>query len=330
MIEAGLQVNAGIDSDESCKFAYEANNKSTFIHKDIRKLEPADISALFPKDHIKILAGCAPCQPFSNHTQKNKNREQDEKWGLLNYFREMVAGVRPEIVTMENVAQIVRQDIFFDFVTFLETGGYHVFWQAVFCPDYGIPQRRRRLVLLASKIGKLELIPKTHKPSEYMTVRDAIGKLEPLRHGQGSKKDPVHRASRLSPVNLKRMRQSKPGGTWRDWDKSLLAPCHTKESGKTYCSVYARMEWGKPAPTITTQFYGYGTGRFGHPEQDRALSYREGAILQTFPEDYVFFDRNTSFSGSNLGIHIGNAVPVRLGYIIGKSISTFVNRRRIG
>ena len=126
--------------------------------------------------------------------------------------------------------------------------------------------------------------------------------------------------SRLSPTNLKRIRQSTPGGTWRDWDEELQLECHKKESGKTYPSVYGRMSWDEPSPTITTQFYGYGNGRFGHPEQDRALSLREGAILQSFPPDYVFIDNEHPSNRREIGIHIGNAVPVELGRAIGLSI----------
>ncbi|GAJ03489.1 unnamed protein product, partial [marine sediment metagenome] len=138
--------------------------------------------------------------------------------------------------------------------------------------------------------------------------------------GEVSTKDALHRASRLGDINLKRIKQSKPGGTWKDWDEDLRSPCHKKDSGKSYCGVYARMSWDTLAPTMTTQFYNYGTGRFGHPEQDRALSLREGALLQTFPPDYDFIDPELTFSKKRLGTHIGNAVPVRLGVIIGRSI----------
>jgi DNA (cytosine-5)-methyltransferase 1 len=144
--------------------------------------------------------------------------------------------------------------------------------------------------------------------------------LEPIKDGETSIEDPLHRASKLSSINKKRICQSRPGGTWRDWDRELRASCHLKPSGKSYVSVYSRMEGDKPAPTITTQFYNFGTGRFGHPDQDRALSLREGALLQTFPKYYKFIDPNHPFSIKCLGKHIGNAVPVKLGKIIGKSI----------
>jgi DNA (cytosine-5)-methyltransferase 1 len=148
----------------------------------------------------------------------------------------------------------------------------------------------------------------------------AIGNLEPIEAGTSSKKDRLHKSAALSKVNLKRIKKSVPGGSWRDWNEDLRADCHRKETGNTYVSVYARMEWDKPAPTITTQFFGFGTGRFGHPEQDRALSIREGAILQTFPSEYEFIPTTSPVGFKKLGKYIGNAVPVRLGEIIGKSI----------
>jgi len=188
------------------------------------------------------------------------------------------------------------------------------------CADYGIPQYRKRLVLLASKLGDISLIPKTHTPQNYMTVEDAIGKLEPLKSGETSKKDTLHKASKLSDLNLKRIQQSKPGGTWKDWDEELRLDCHKKKSGSTYVSVYGRMKWDEPAPTMTTHCTGIGNGRFGHPEQDRAITLREAAILQSFPKKYKFVEKNADFNKRTMSIHIGNAVPVKLGEVIGKSI----------
>jgi DNA (cytosine-5)-methyltransferase 1 len=126
--------------------------------------------------------------------------------------------------------------------------------------------------------------------------------------------------TRLSDLNLRRIKASKPGGTWRDWDEELIASYHQKVSGDGYVSVYGRMEWHIPAPTITTQFYGFGNGRFGHPEQDRAISLREGALLQTFPEYYEFVEPGKPYYFNALGRHIGNAVPVDLGRVIARSI----------
>ena len=320
LIKSGIPVNTGVDTDESCGYVYEKNNPSRYVNISVKNLSGAELKKMYPHEGIKILAGCAPCQPFSAHTQKNKDRKKDEKWGLLYEFSRLIKEIEPEIVTMENVVRMMRQKVFGDFIDNLKSIGYYVFWKSVYCPDYGVPQSRRRLVLLASKLGKIEIIPPTHDSTRYKTAWDAIGKLEAIENGGVSAKDPLHRASKLSAINLKRIRCSKPGGSWLDWDKDLRAPCHRKKSGRTYSAVYSRMSWGKPSPTITTQFNRFGTGRFGHPTQDRALSLREGALLQTFPKYYKLIDPNNMFSFKRIGTHIGNAVPVRLGFAIGHSI----------
>ncbi len=320
LIEAGIPVVAGIDIDETCKYAYEANNDSDFIRADITDFTGEEISNLYPEGSIKILVGCAPCQPFSPHTQKNKERAEDEKWRLLSSFSRLIREVQPDIVSAENVPAMTRSEVFTDFVSELQSLNYNIFWDKVYCPDYGVPQSRKRLVLLASRLGAIDIIPPTHSQGKYTTARDAIGDLEVIAAGEVSGEDPLHRTSRLCAINLRRIKQSKPGGTWKDWDEVLLSPCHKKKSGKSYSGVYARMSWDTLAPTMTTQFYNYGTGRFGHPDQDRALSLREGALLQTFPPGYDFIDPELSFSIQRLGIHIGNAVPVNLGVVIGRSI----------
>jgi len=320
LIKAGIPVVAGIDIDETCKYAYETNNDSYFIHADVTNLESKEVSDLYPEGCIKILVGCAPCQPFSPHTQKDKKRAENEKWKLLYSFSKLIQDVQPDIVSAENVPAIARSKVFTDFIAELEGLGYYVFWDKVYCPEYGVPQSRKRLVLLASKFGPIDIIPATHSQDKYETVRDRIGGLEAIGAGEISDEDPLHRTSHLTDINLRRIKQSKPGGTWKDWDEDLVSPCHKKETGESYSGVYARMSWDNLAPTITTQFYNYGTGRFGHPEQDRALSLREGALLQSFPKDYDFIDPELQFSVKRLGIHIGNAVPVDLGVVIGRSI----------
>lgn len=163
-------------------------------------------------------------------------------------------------------------------------------------------------------------LPPFRNSDNYLTLRDAIGNLPPLESGQQSDSDPLHRASKLSDLNLERIKNSSPGGSWTEWDESLLPECYKKKSGASYGSVYGRLEWDKPSSTITTQFIGYGNGRFGHPEQDRALSLREGALIQTFPKDYQFVDPKEKIINRKVAMHIGNAVPVKLGELIGKSI----------
>lgn len=318
--KSGIKVVAGVDVDERCKFAFEKNNGGLFINNSIKEISSKEILNLYPSKGLKVLVGCAPCQPFSKHTQKEKNRETKDDWGLLYHFFKLIKKVEPIVISMENVPQITKHKVFSDFVGGLTSIKYSVNWQNVYCQDYGIPQNRRRLVLLASKLGEIKLIAPTHKPENYITVKMAIGNLEPIKAGTSSRKDRLHKSATLSKVNLKRIKKSVPGGSWREWDKNLRADCHRKETGNTYGSVYARMEWDKPAPTITTQFFSFGTGRFGHPEQDRAISIREGAILQTFPGKYKFIPSTSPVELKRLGRYIGNAVPVRLGEIIGESI----------
>jgi DNA (cytosine-5)-methyltransferase 1 len=220
---------------------------------------------------------------------------------------------------MENVPRLAEQSIFSDFVAALKSAKYHVSFEVVKSADYGVPQQRERLVLLASKLGPVSLIAPTHS-KKPRTVRQAIANLPPLKAGGEHPRDSLHQAATLSPTNLRRVRASSPGGTWRDWRKGLRAACHRKPSGKTYPSVYGRMTWDEPAPTMTTQFFGFGNGRFGHPKQDRAISLREGAIIQSFPRKYRFVKPGQPIHFKTLGRLIGNAVPVRLGEAIGLSL----------
>lgn len=326
LILAGVNVIAGVDNDFSCQFAYEANNDAKFYNKDIQSVDAEELNSLYPGDATKILVGCAPCQPFSRYSSKyRKNGERDEKWGLLYDFMRLIEGILPDVIAMENVPNLAHEKVFNDFVKSLEDNGYKTYYKIVNCPDYGVPQYRKRLVLLASRLGKIKLVDPWFLKEEYITVRNAIGNLPQIKAGEICETDVLHRSSSLSEKNLNRIRQSVPGGTWRDWDESLRVPCHKKDSGYTYPSVYGRMKWDEPSPTITTQFYGFGNGRFGHPEQDRAISLREGAILQSFPEDYIFIDKEHPATKRELGTHIGNAVPVQLGRAIGQSIMEHLN-----
>lgn len=322
--KAGIKVLAGIDQDSSCKYAFEKNNKAEFIDSDVSEINGDSLVQKYwnKKNNIKVLVGCAPCQPFSSHSNKVKDKETGDKWFLLNQFKRLISETQPEIVSMENVPNLANKDIFESFVSFLKLNDYFVSYSNVYCPDYGIPQKRRRLVLLASKLGEISLIDKTHSPKNYKTTREVIGDLPTVSAGERLANDPIHFTSALTPINIKRIKASKPNGTWLDWDESLRLKCHKKDSGKSYKSVYGRMNWDEPSPTITTQFYNYGTGRFGHPEQDRALTIREAAILQTFPKNYKFYKNPEEISMTKLGVHIGNAVPVDLGFVIGKSIKT--------
>ena len=318
-----FNVISGYDNDVSCKYTYETNNNAIFHAEDVSKLSGDTINKEFG-DKLKILVGCAPCQPFSSYSFKVKEKDP-EKLNLLYSFSRLIKEIHPTIVSMENVPQLVDTDIFNDFINTLKLLDYFVDYQIVFCPDYGIPQRRRRLVLLASKLGKISLISKTHTPENYVTVKDTIGKLKPISAGEYDKKDPLHRARKLSDINLKRVKQTKEGGGWKSWSQELVLECFKKPSGKTYGSVYGRMKWNEPAPTMTTHCTGLGNGRFGHPEQDRAITLREAALFQTFPMGYKFYESLDTFKPSIICRQIGNAVPPKLGQVIAKSIKEHLN-----
>ena len=324
---AGIDVIAGIDIDSQCRHPYETNVKAAFHEMDIEDVTAEFATSLFGDRFPKILAGCAPCQPYSSYT-RGKSIERDD-WNPLKKFGELVVDIHPEVVTMENVPLLGGDETFEDFLAVLKSEEYSCSVQIVRCAEYGVPQTRRRLVLLASRLGLIDLIPVTHSEEDFLTVRDVIENLDGLSAGETCRNDSLHKSSALNDDNLKRIQNSVPGGTWRDWDESLVAGCHKKDSGKSYGSVYGRMEWDKPAPTITSQFYGYGNGRFGHPEQHRALSLREGALLQTFPKDYSFVPEGEVISMTSVGRMIGNAVPVLLGEAIGNSIVSHLNAHQL-
>jgi len=322
---AGIQVVAGVDLDENCRWSYERNVGAKFYLADVDSLDSNDLSDLFGRREPRLLAGCAPCQPFSTYGRTRRGR--DDRWILLDAFSRAVRASTPEFVTMENVPGLERHDIFRKFVRALRSEGYSVEWGVLECARYGIPQRRRRLVLVASRVGEARLPEPTH--AEPVDVAHAIGHLPSIEAGarprQGA--DPLHVAAGLSPLNKERIRHSRPGGTWRDWPEHLVAECHRKEKGRTYPSVYGRMRWDEPAPTITTQCYGFGNGRFGHPEQDRAITLREAAILQSFPEWWEFVPPDGMVEFSPIGRMIGNAVPPRLGEVVGQVIVELAEAR---
>jgi DNA (cytosine-5)-methyltransferase 1 len=318
--QAGVTVVAGVDLDGTCRYPFESNNSARFIEADVTDISADDIGPLFG-DGLKLLAGCAPCQSFSTYSQSGRSRKRGNDWQLVSSFGRLVRELKPDLVTMENVPQLVAHPVFTSFLK--DLSDYDVRWGVIDCSRVGVPQSRRRLVLMASLFGGGELdLP--IQSNRLMTVRDAIGKLPPLMAGEQDDRDHLHFACSLSPINMKRIQASTPGGTWRDWEPSLQTSCHRKKSGTTYPSVYGRMEWDKVAPTITTQCFGYGNGRFGHPEQDRAISLREAAMLQTFPRSYVFVPDGELVRFNKLGRLIGNAVPVQLGKSIGLALGRHV------
>jgi len=323
--DAGITVAAGYDIDPKCQYPFESNIGAGFLERDVRSVTRTQLRRLWEPGTIQLLAGCAPCQPFSPY-RRGVDTSSEEDWSLLADFGRLTAVARPHIVTMENVPRIIGSRVFQDFVGCLSNTGYLVSYRSCYCPEYGLPQLRRRLVLIASRIGKIDVPRGGYGPDEFLTVRDAIAALAKIGHGEADAHDPLHKSRALSEINLRRIKASRPGGTWQDWPAQLRAPCHQRSSGATFRNVYARMQWDQPAPTITTLFHNFGTGRFGHPEQDRAITLREAAILQGFPPNYRFVAPGSKVEFAPLGRLIGNAVPPVLARSVGAAIVEHVQR----
>lgn len=329
LLNAGINVVAGFDNDITCRYAYKINNKADFFCADMRKVRGSDVIKCYSNRAVRVLVGCAPCQPFSSMRFKMHTKNAlDERYNLLSEFARIIKTVKPTIISMENVPKIEKVGVYKEFISLLSQEGYHVSAGVVFCPDYGVPQTRRRFVLLASKLGKIKMIKPTTNRNEVV-IENFIKALPPIKAGDICDTDYLHRSAKLSKLNLRRIEKSIPGGSWRDWPEELRCECHKKDTGQTYSSVYGRLKWGQIGPTITTQFYCYGTGRYGHPDQNRALSLREGSLLQTFPSNYEFAKFDEKFSFRDVARHIGNAVPVKLGEAIGTSIMIHLQQYNI-
>lgn len=316
---AGLEVVFGLDFDENAGETFQANfPDATFVLNDIREFRPAELAALVEHHRqdgsLILFSGCAPCQPFSK--QNGRRSAQDQRHDLLDEFAKFVGKLRPDFVFCENVPGMqlfsTNEGPFYRFTRALRRWKYlHNSW-IVESQDYGVPQRRRRLVLIASRLSNQPLSgppAPTHGPKAaqpYSVVKDWIGDLPPLDAGGSDPDDYAHSAACLSEVNLQRIRSTPPGGTRRSWPEELVLPCHQGDhSGHT--DVYGRLRWDSPASAMTTRCISLSNGRFGHPDQHRAITPREAACLQTFPRDFKFIGNRTSIARQ-----IGNAVPVLL------------------
>jgi DNA (cytosine-5)-methyltransferase 1 len=322
---AGLEIRLGIDIDADAKKTFETNFPgATFLKRNITRL-PVDVISPYINHNSEdpiLFSCCAPCQPFS---QQNKQRTSKGEQALLLYeFARFVEYYLPEFIFLENVPGLQNVEDgagpFPDFVFFLEGLGYNVDHGVIDSQDYGVPQRRRRLILIASLVGQIKLPQKTHGPGTinplFSSVWDWISDFPPIAAGESHPYVSNHRAAKLSEKNLTRIRATPVGGGRLDWPKELVLECHSGEyTGHT--DVYGRMRKDRPASGLTTRCISLSNGRFGHPEQDRAISLREAACLQTFSRDFVFLG-----SLNSMARQVGNAVPVVLAKIIGEHFKT--------
>lgn len=321
LLNCGIDVVRGIDNDESCRDTYEKNNvPARFMHSDIRKLT---VSALFKEiGHISkerlLFAACAPCQPFSKQRTNTRNKKQKT---LLLEFARFVAAFKPEFVLVENVPGMARaksRSTYRLFKAQLSEMGYIYNAANIDAKSFGVPQTRRRHILLASKTHDIYIPKPTHGPGllPYVTVRDAIAHFPSIKAGETHAMVPNHRASQLSARNLERLHNTlHDGGNRKTWPEHLILACH-KDDYDGHTDVYGRMWWDRPAPALTCKCHSLSNGRYGHPEQNRAISLREAAALQSFPDEYVFH----ASSKAGIGNQIGNAVPVKLAEALGRTI----------
>ncbi len=301
--KAGFQVNAAVEMEASACAVYRLNHPETHLfNEDITSLSAAVVKRELgiKKGQLDLLAGCPPCQGFSAVRTLNGKREIiDARNDLIFQFLRLVKGLGPKAVMLENVPGLAEDRRLKRFVKELESLGYSVQFQVLNVADYGVPQRRHRVVLLAGKAG---LIPFAPKASRTVTVRDAIAKLP----AAGRSGDVVHDLPENRSDRIQALISSIPknGGSRTDLPKDLQLECHKRCNG--FKDVYGRMAWDEVAPTLTTGCFNPSKGRFLHPEEDRTITIREAALLQTFPRRYKF---PAELGKVTLATQIGNALP---------------------
>jgi DNA (cytosine-5)-methyltransferase 1 len=322
MKDAGLTVRLGVDWDPHAEETYKANfKKANFVRSDIRKLKVEDVDPIIRRRYNRplLFGACAPCQPFSK--QNRTTNGEDPRRDLLGEFHRFVRAYEPEYLFIENVPGLQaiqdKEGPFSDFLRLLKKLKYWYAYKVVMAYHYGVPQSRRRLVLVASNLGPIEFPAATTGPGSknpsIPTVWAAISHLPRIKAGQTHATIPNHRAANLSAINLKRIAATPRGGGRVDWPSHLTLDCHEGFSGHT--DVYGRLAKNLPASALTTRCISLSNGRFGHPTQNRAISIREAACLQTFPMEFKFYGNLNSMAGQ-----IGNAVPVEMARIFGAAI----------
>ena len=321
---AGLNPVFALDFDEDAASTFSDNFPDVcFVQSDITRFDTTQLNDLIlgRKAGGTLFCGCAPCQPFTRQNTTKPDSRRDGRRSLLLRFGELVECYLPDYVFVENVPgiqRVVGNSTLTRVKKRLEGLEYHTTVGIVESQKYGVPQRRRRLVLLASRHAPVDLPNSTHDPAlgvPYSTVRECIAHLPAISAGETHPSVPNHRAANLSPLNLKRIQATPPEGSRADWPKRLQLSCHAKARYTGHTDVYGRMKWDAPATGLTTRCISLSNGRYGHPEQHRAISVREAATLQTFPDDFAF-----SGSMASQARQIGNAVPVLLAEVLGRHI----------
>ena len=315
---AGMKIVAGIYVDPKAIATYRKNfPDSVIINQDISSVDEKDIDKLITKNKkdFVVFSACAPCQPFSQQNRFKSNK--DSRKNLLSELHRFIEKIAPDFILIENVPgmQKIQDGPFPAFLNFIKNLNYKYNYAVLNAVNFGVPQNRKRLVLLAAKKTDISLPTPQFGPGlkKYKVVRDAIEKFPRINAGENDISIPDHQAASLSPLLLERIKALKPGESRINWPKKLQLQCHKKCNGHT--DVYGRLDWDKPSVTLTTKCISLSNGRFGHPEQNRALSVREAAAIQTFPDDFLF-----EGSPWEKARQIGNAVPVQFAKVLGIQI----------
>lgn len=323
MHDAGFHTRVAVELEAVAADAYKLNHPDTHvIQKDIRKINIEEIKEFLGGEPLHLLAGCPPCQGFSSVRRLNKKQSVRDKRNnlVLEYFR-MVKELKPLTIMMENVPGLKDYYLFKDIVKELDALGYNPKVEIVNVREYGVPQSRRRLVMVGSLLGDVNIAkPKVKK----VTVRDAIFSLETPE----KTKDPLHKiVARHTPAVTERIRLTpKNGGSWKDLPKKYILDCHKKD-GVGFNDVYGRLRWDDYSTTITGGCLNPSKGRFLHPEQDRVLTPREAALLQSFPSNYKL---PTDIPKQALALLIGNALPPKFSYYQSKNIASHIEKHMAG
>lgn len=313
MHRAGFETKMAFEIDELASMAYNLNHKKTKVFtKDIQKVDIEDVKQQLNGQTIHLLAGCPPCQGFSSIRRLNKPEPvADDRNGLIKYYVRFIKELMPYTFMMENVPGLALDNSFHKARKALKKLGYHVDYKVVNVKDYGVPQNRKRLVMVGSRLAPLKVADSVKKK---MTVRKAIDSL-PLPENS---KDPLHK---MFPIHTPKVLQlikdiPQDGGSRKDLGRDRQLKCHQKEN-VGFNDVYGRLRWDDYSTTITGGCLNPSKGRFLHPEQDRCISAREAALLQSFHKKYKF---PVDAPKSSIALMIGNALPPRFSYYQSKNI----------
>lgn len=316
---AGFKIEVAVEINGDVIDTYRANHPNTVVlERDLRVVRGADLTRESGTRHIDLLMGCAPCQGFCSLT--SKHQRVDPRNELVSEMARLVLETLPDAVVMENVPGLAHRGrvLLDDFLAKLKGAGYKAQWWNVQMADYGVPQRRRRLVLLAGRGFEIPLPPPTHArcPADagvapWRTLRDAIyGSRAPIRLSAARKRGGPGRANwhvvrDLRNATKARLKAAEAGGMRQNLDASILPACH-RDGYEGFRNVYMRMPWDAPAPTITSGCTTPAKGRFGHPDRRRStISVREAATLQTFPKSFRLVTDRIEVACEM----VGNAVP---------------------